>query len=162
MTVAALIDPGPIEFEADVQGEGGGTWVDVPLDLKQTYGKGNLVPINATFNGTVPYQGVLAMMGGACPMLLIRSDVREKLGVQIGDRVQVRIELDTAPRVVNLPDDVAAMVDANPAAAATWEKLAPSHRREYARWIEEAKRPETRQRRAEETVRKLAEGEKLR
>lgn len=95
-------------------------------------------------------------------MLLIRSDVREKLGVQIGDRVQVRIELDTAPRVVNLPDDVAAMVEANPAAAATWEKLAPSHRREYARWIEEAKRPETRQRRAEETVRKLAEGEKLR
>ena len=157
-----LIDPGPIEFEAEVQGEGGGAWVDVPLDLKETYGKGNLVPITATFNGTVPYRGVLAMMGGACPMLLVRSDVREQLGVTVGDRVQVRIELDTSPREVTLPDDVAALVEANPEAAAGWESLSPGNRREYARWIEDAKRPETRQRRVEETVRKLAAGEKLR
>ncbi len=60
--MTGLIDPGPIEFDAEVLGEGGGTWVDVPLNLKQTYGKGNLVPINAIFNGTTPYQGVLAMM----------------------------------------------------------------------------------------------------
>lgn len=160
--MATLIDPGPIEFEAEVQGEGGGTWVDVPVDLKQTYGKGNLVPIVATFNGTVPYQGILAMMGGTHPMLLIRSDVRAQLGVSVGDRVQVRIELDSEPREVSLPDDVAALVEANPEAAAGWEALSPGNRREYARWIEEAKRPETRQRRVEETVRKLAAGEKLR
>lgn len=160
--MSALIDPGPIEFEAEVLGEGGGTWVDVPLDLKQTYGKGNLVPINATFNGTVPYQGILAMMGGAYPMLLIRSDVRDQLGVHVGDRVQVRIELDTSPRTVTLPDDAMTHMDASPAAMATWEKLSPGNQREYARWIEDAKRPETRQRRIEETVRKLAAGEKLR
>src|SRR5688500_5870718 len=122
MSMSALIDPGPIEFEAEVLGEGGGTWVDVPVDLKKTFGKGNLVPINATFNGTVRYQGILAMMGGPAPMLLVRSDVREELGVQVGDRVQVRIELDSAPRVVNLPDDAAALVEANPEAAATWEE----------------------------------------
>jgi len=160
--MSGLIDPGPIEFEAEVLGEGGGTWVDVPLDLKKTYGKGNLVPIVATFNGTVRYQGILAKMGGPAPMLLIRSDVRDELGVQIGDRVQVRIELDSAPRVVTLPDDVGELVEANPAAAAGWESLSPSNRREYARWIEDAKRPETRQRRVAETVRKLAAGEKLR
>jgi hypothetical protein len=160
--MAALIDPGPIEFEAEVQGEGGGTWVDVPVDLKTTYGKGNLVPIVATFNGTVPYQGILAMMGGASPMLLIRSDVRAQLGVTVGDQVQVRIELDTSPRVVELPEEAAAAVQANPEAQATWEGLSPGNRREYVRWIEDAKRPETRQRRIEETVRKLAAGEKLR
>lgn len=160
--MSKLIDPGLIEFEAEMQGEGGGTWVDVPVDLKQTFGKGNLVPINAMFNGRVPYQGILAMMGGPQPMLLVRSDVREALGAQVGDRLQVRIELDTAPRVVNLPDDAAALVEANPDAAATWEKMSPGHRRDYARWIEDAKRPETRQRRVEETVRKLAAGEKLR
>lgn len=157
-----LIDPGPIEFDAEVLGEGGGTWVDVPLDLKQTFGKGNLVPIVATFNGTVPYQGILAMMGGEWPMLLVRSDVREQLGVEIGDRVQVRIELDTSPRTVTLPDDAKTLVEANPAAAANWEALSPGHQRNYARWIDSAKRPETRQRRIEETVRKLAAGEKLR
>src|SRR5215203_5068910 len=110
MTMSGLIDPGPIEFEADVQGEGGGTWVDVPLDLKETYGKGNMVPIVATFNETERYQGQLAMMGGEHPMLLVRSDVRAKLGVAAGDRVRVRIELDTAPRMVHLPEDVAALV----------------------------------------------------
>ncbi len=162
MSMVTLIDPGPIEFEAEVLGEGGGTWVDVPLDLKQTYGKGNLVPIVAMFNGTVPYRGILAMMGGAHPMLLVRSDVRAQLGVQVGDRVNVRIELDTAPRVVELPEDVAAAVNANSEAMAGWEKMSPGHRRDFVRWIEDAKRPETRQRRLEETVRKLAAGEKLR
>ena len=160
--MSGLIDPGPIEFEAELQGEDGGTWVDVPFDLKETYGKGNLVPILATFNGTERYQGQLEMMGGAHPMLLVRSDVRSRLGVKIGDRIQVRLELDTAPRVVALPDDAVAAVGANPAASATWEGLSPGNRREYVRWIEEAKRPETRQRRVEETVRKLAAGEKLR
>ena len=160
--MSALIDPGPLEFEAVVQGEDGGTWVDVPFGLKETYGKGNLVPIIATFNGIERYQGQLAMMGGAHPMLLVRSDVRSKLGVTIGDRIHVRLELDTAPRVVTLPDDAVAAVEANPEASASWEGLSPGNRREFARWIEDAKRPETRQRRIEETVRKLAAGEKLR
>jgi hypothetical protein len=160
--MSGLVDPGPIEFEAEVQGEGGGTWVDVPLDLKQTFGKGNMVPIVATFNGTVPYRGIVSKMGGEFPMLLVRSDVREQLGVKIGDQVMVRLELDTEPRTVTLPEDVATQVEANPDAAATWEKLSPGNQREYARWIEDAKRPETRQRRVDETVRKLAAGEKLR
>lgn len=160
--MSTLIDPGPIEFEAVVQGEGGGAWVDVPVDLKETYGKGNLVPIVATFNDAEQYQGQLAMMGGEWPMLLVRSDVRARLGVAVGDRVRVRIELDSAPRIVSLPGDVAALVDANPTAAATWAGLSPGNRREYARWIEDAKRLETRQRRVAETVRKLAAGEKLR
>lgn len=160
--MTGLIDPGPIEFDAEIQGEGGGAWVDVPFGLKETYGKGNLVPIVATFDDTVRYRGILAMMGGASPMLLLRSDVRGELGVQVGDRVHVRLELDTAPQVVELPGDVAALVDANPAAAATWESLSPSRRKEYVQWIEEAKRPETRQRRVEETVAKLSRGEKLR
>lgn len=157
-----LIDPGPIEFEAELQGEGGGTWVDVPVSLKETFGKGNLVPIIATFNGQEDYQGQLAMMGGEWPMLLVRSDVRAKLGVTVGDRIHVRIVLDTAPRIVRLPDDAESAVTANPDAASAWEKLRPSHRREYVRWIEDAKRLETRQRRITETVAKLARGEKLR
>jgi hypothetical protein len=158
-----LIDPGPIEFDAVIQGDSSGTWVEVPFDLKTTYGKGNLVPIIATFAGRVTYQGSLAKMGGPCALLLIRSDVRAQLGdPQPGESIRVRIDLDAAPRVVTLPDDVAALVEANPAAAATWERLSTTNRREYARWIEDAKRPETRQRRVEETVARLARGEKLR
>lgn len=159
-----LIDPGPIEFDAVVQGDGnGGTWVDVPYDLKETYGKGNLVPIVATFAHKVTYQGSLAKMGGPSAMLLLRSDIRAQLGdPQPGDPMHVRIELDSAPRVVTLPEDVAALVADNPEATAYWETLSVTNRREYARWIEDAKRAETRQRRVEETVARLARGEKLR
>lgn len=159
-----LIDPGPIEFDAVVQGDSnGGTWVDVPFDLKETYGKGNLVPIVATFAHSVSYQGVLAMMGGPQAMLLLRSDIRAQLGEpKPGDPMHVRIDLDSAPRVVALPEDVAALVEDNPEAAAFWETLSAGNRREYARWIEDAKRPETRQRRVEETVARLARGEKRR
>lgn len=161
--MANLIDPGPIEFDAVIQGGDGGTWVDVPFDLKSTWGKGNLVPIIATFAGRVTYQGSLAKMGGPFAALLIRSDVREQLGdPQPGDSIHVRIDLDAAPRVVTLPDDVAALVEAEPMAAATWEQLSTTNRREYARWIDEAKRPETRQRRVEETMARLTRGEKLR
>ena len=104
--MVSLIDPGPIEFDAVIQADGsGGTWVDVPFDLKATYGKGNLVPIIATFAGRVKYQGSLAKMGGDCAMLLIRSDVRAQLGdPQPGESIHVRIDLDAAPRVVTLPD----------------------------------------------------------
>ena len=162
--MTTLIDPGPIEFDAVVQGDGNGaTWVDVPFDLKETYGKGNLVPIVATFAHKVTYQGILAKMGGPHPMLLLRSDIRAQLGEpKPGDPMHVRIELDSAPRVVTLPEDVAALVEDNPEAAAFWEKLSPGNRREYANWIADAKRPETRQRRVEETAARLARGEKLR
>ena len=96
-------------------------------------------------------------------MLLLRNDIRAQLGdPQPGDAIHVRIDLDSAPRIVTLPDDVAALVTSHPDAAAYWETLSPSNRREYARWIEEAKRPETRQRRVQETVARLARGEKLR
>ena len=103
------------------------------------------------------------MMGGPQAMLLLRSDIRAQLGEpKPGDPMHVRIELDSAPRVVTLPEDVAALVEDNPEAAAFWETLSASNRREYARWIEDAKRPETRQRRVEETVARLARGEKRR
>jgi hypothetical protein len=161
--MANFIDPGPIEFDAVIQGDSSGTWVEVPFDLKTTYGKGNLVPIIATFAGRVTYQGSLAKMGGLCALLLIRSDVRAQLGdPQPGESIHVRIDLDAAPRVVTLPDDVAALVAADPMAVATWEQLSTTNRREYARWIEDAKRPEPRQRRVDETMARLTRGEKLR
>jgi hypothetical protein len=156
-----LIDPGPIEFDAVLQGDGQGAWVDVPFDLKATYGKGNLVPIVATYAPGVSYQGSLAKMGGEYAALLVRSDVRKQLGdPQPGDLIHVRLELDSAPRIVTLPEDAAERVAADSEAAAFWETLSPSNRRNYTQWIEEAKKPETRQRRIDETVARLARREK--
>ena len=163
-TVSGLIDPGPIEYEAILErsdASGSACFVPFARDLKQTYGKGNLVPIRATFDGEVDYRGSLANMGGDHAVLLVRSDVLAKLGKRSGDPVRVRVVLDTEPRVIELGEDAHAEITADPAASAAWEKLAYSHRREFHLWIEDAKKPETRQRRIAKTVEMLAEGKKL-
>lgn len=85
---------------------------------------------------------------------------RETAGVRAGDTVSVTLERDTEPRVVTPPADFARALETSEAARATWERLSYTHRREYAEHIEEAKRPETRQRRIEKSIRLLAAGGK--
>lgn len=155
-----LKDPGPIEFEAVIQTEtkvpNASAWVDFPYNLKETFGKGNLVPIKATFDGRVPYQGSLAMMSGDCAMLLLRKDVRAELGKQAGDKVKVEVRLDKQKREIILAPDVKkALIRAG--LLEKFQKLAFSHQREYIHHIEEAKRSETRINRIEKTVTSLLE-----
>ncbi len=60
--------------------------------------------------------------------------------------------MGTGSTPIESPGDLEAVLEARPAAMAAYRRLAPSHRREYLEWIDEAKRPETRQRRIEKTV----------
>jgi uncharacterized protein YdeI (YjbR/CyaY-like superfamily) len=83
--------------------------------------------------------------------------VRLEAGVQAGDTVEVEIELDTAPREVVVPDALAGALAHDVAARAAFEALSYSHRKEYARWIDEAKRDETRERRLAKTLARLRE-----
>jgi uncharacterized protein YdeI (YjbR/CyaY-like superfamily) len=89
-------------------------------------------------------------MGGPRAVLVLRKDVRAQLGKQPGDRVAVCLRLDDAPREVEVAHDLAAALD-RAGARDRFEALAYSHRREFVRWVEEAKRPDTRQRRIEGT-----------
>jgi bacteriocin resistance YdeI/OmpD-like protein/uncharacterized protein DUF1905 len=162
--MAALKKPGPIEFDAEImteEGAGSVAWVEFPFDLKETYGKGNLVPVNALFDGRVAYRGSLATMGGDCGLLMIRTDKRNELGKKPGDRIRVRVELDTEPRTIELSADAQSALDAMPAVAEQWNALSYSHQREYHQWIEEAKRPETRQKRIAKMVEMVGEGLRL-
>jgi hypothetical protein len=156
-------DPGPIEWEAVLHrsdASGAACFVDVPFDLKGTFGRGNLVPVLAVWDGTVTYRGSLARMGGPCAMLLCRKDVVAQLGKGAGDRVHVRITLDATPREVPLPEDLQATMEAHGEALGRWEDLSASCRREYVQWIEEAKRPDTRVKRIGETVARVAQGKR--
>lgn len=96
----------------------------------------------------------LGVMGGR-NLLGLSKAARAELGVEIGEAVHAVIELDTDERTVQLPDDFAAALDAEPAARAAFDALPPSHRREHVRAVLEAKRPETRARRIETAVAKL-------
>jgi uncharacterized protein YdeI (YjbR/CyaY-like superfamily) len=98
-------------------------------------------------------------MGGAFYVPLA-AEHRESAGVTAGQEVDVRIELDSAPRETALPDDLDAALD--DAARTHFHGLAPSHRKEWVRWVEEAKKPETRATRIEKTAAALREGKKTR
>jgi uncharacterized protein YdeI (YjbR/CyaY-like superfamily) len=96
-------------------------------------------------------------MGGSY-WLPLAAEHREAAGVQAEQEVDVSIELDTAPREVPVPDDLATAMDDD--ARAAFDGLAFSHRKEWVRWVEEAKKPETRTARIEKTVEGLRAGRK--
>jgi uncharacterized protein YdeI (YjbR/CyaY-like superfamily) len=78
--------------------------------------------------------------------------VRAGAGVQAGDSVTLELKLDTEPRTVEVPPALAEALDADPEAKATFEGLAFTHRKEFARWIDEAKQEQTRERRVTQAL----------
>ena len=118
-------------------------------------GGAKVFPVKVTVNGT-PVALRLARMGGE-NLIGFRKSVRAELGIELGDTLQVTIERDDAPREVALPGELQQALDAHPEAKAAFERLAPSHRKEHARSVAEAKRPETREKRVAAVLRAVME-----
>jgi len=134
----------------------------VVLDDEQvaTVGEGaKRFPVRATVNGFTWRTTVTRMRGEF--LLGLNREVRDSAGVEAGDTVRVTIELDTEPREVEIPPALTAALSANPDARAAFERLAFTHRKEYARWIGEAKRKETQDRRVARALEMLREGQTL-
>jgi len=110
--------------------------------------------VNVTVNG-FSYPSTVGTMGGR-HLIPFSSDKRAATGIAGGDAITVDLELDAAPRIVEPTPDLAEALAANPAAAAAWERLAPSHRKAHVTAIEGAKAAETRARRVAAAVEKLA------
>jgi hypothetical protein len=107
-------------------------------------------PVVATVNGYT-WRTSVARMGGEF-LVGLNKAVRTGAGVQAGDTVSLELKLDNEPRTVEVPPALAEALDADPEAKATFESLAFTHRKEFARWIEEAKRAETRARRVTQAL----------
>jgi hypothetical protein len=141
-------------FSAVIQNAGGGGgFVEIPFDVKQAFGS-KRPKIRASIEDK-PYRGMLVRMGGPRHMLIILKGIREKIGKTFGDTVTVTVEPDLQPRIVRLPPDLRKELNKNRAAAAAFQKLSYTRRKEYARWIEEARRPETRRERLAKTIAEL-------
>ncbi len=134
------------------------TGLQVPDDVVEALGAGKRPPVVVTVSG-YSYRTTVAPMGGDF-WVPLAAEHREAAGVQADEEVDVRIELDTAPREVAVPDDLAAAFDEP--VRAVFDALAYSHRKEWVRWIEEAKKPETRAARIATTVESLRAGKKVR
>ncbi|MGH9523538.1 MAG: YdeI/OmpD-associated family protein [Terriglobales bacterium] len=133
--------------------------VIVPFDIKEVWGQGR-VPVKGTINGAAFRTTVVKMKGDYffCVNQQMRADAG---GVGPGDRVTVILEPDAVPRTVEVPPDLKKALKANARASATWERYAYTHRKEFAKWIEEAKKPETRARRLAKTIEMLEAGRNL-
>jgi Bacteriocin-protection, YdeI or OmpD-Associated/Domain of unknown function (DUF1905) len=113
-------------------------------------------PVVASVNGYT-WRTTVTRMGGEFLVGLNRA-VRREAAVEAGDTVDVELALDTAPREVDVPEALADALAADPDARMAFDRLAYTHRKEYARWIEEAKRADTRQRRVAQALQMLREG----
>jgi len=129
------------------------------LDDQQvaTVGEGaKRFPVVATVNGYTWRTSVARMRGEF--MVGLNREVREGAGVHAGDTVTLELALDTEPRTVEVPPALAEALDADPEAKTAFEGMAFTHRKEYARWIDEAKKEETRARRVSQAVEMIRTG----
>jgi hypothetical protein len=110
-------------------------------------------PVVATVNGYT-WRTSVVRMGGEF-MVGLNREVREGAGVDAGDEVDLRLKLDTKPREVEVPPALAAALASDPEALAAFDKLSYTHRKEYARWVAEAKQDATRDRRIAKTIEQL-------
>jgi hypothetical protein len=116
-------------------------------------GAGKRPPVVVNVNG-YEYRSTVALMGGKY-LLPFRADRREESGVGGGDAIDVQLTLDTAPRTVELPDDLRCALNSSATAAAAWEKLSFTHKKEHVRSVLDAKKAETRTRRIAAVVASL-------
>jgi bifunctional DNA-binding transcriptional regulator/antitoxin component of YhaV-PrlF toxin-antitoxin module len=132
------------------------TGIRVPPEVVASLGSSKKPAVRVTINGYT-YRSTVATVSGEF-MVGVSAEVREKAGVAAGDEVEVEIELDTAPREVTVPPDFAEALDADPAARRFFDSQSYSNKRRVVLSIEEAKTPETRQRRIAKAVSNLHEG----
>ena len=127
----------------------------VPPEVVDALGAGKRPPVRVTISG-YSYRTTIAPMGGRF-LIGINADHRAAGGISAGDVVDVDLEVDTAPREVVTPDDLAAALDAEPVLRATFDAMSYTHRKEYVRALDDAKTAETRNRRLGKTLEMLRE-----
>ena len=145
------------EFDAVIQ-NGGEKWPEAscvyfPYDVHESFGTKGQVKVNVTFDG-VPYRGSLTNMGSG-HMVILRKDVKAKVGKSHGDTVSVTIQKDTEERIVEVPQELQDAFKTAPEAKAFYETLSYTNRKEYARWVSSAKRAETKERRLQKSIEML-------
>ena len=129
---------------------------EVPPAVVEALGAGKRPPVTVTINGYT-YRNTVAVMGGTY-MIGVAAEHRAPAGIVGGEDVDVDLELDTAPREVTVPPELAAALDAEPAARATFDRLSYSNQSWHALQVTGTNNEETRARRIEKSIAALKEG----
>ena len=146
-----------MRIRATIQGTGKtAAGIQVPDEVVAALGPSRKPAVRVTINGFT-YRSSIASMGGVF-MLGVSNDVRRNAGVAAGEEVDIDLELDTEPREVVVPPDLAAALDADEGARRAFDALSYSNKRRIVIPIDDAKTPETRHRRIDKSVEALREG----
>ena len=133
-----------------------GAYFIVPFNVQQVYGTKAHVKVRGIIDG-YPYRGLIANMGEG-HMMVVKKEIREAIGKTAGDTVKVVMEIDTEPRIVDVPEDLQQALESNPQVKERFDRLSYTHRKEYVEWIEGAKKSETRANRIQKTIEMVANG----
>ena len=140
-----------------IKGDGDTAGFVIPEKIVDAFGQGKRPKVVVTINGGFSYPNTVAVMGGDY-MIGISKERRKLAGVTPGDTIEVTLALDTAPRVMEVPPDLQAALDADKAAKAYFTSLSYSNQRRHIDPINAAKSPETRARRIEKSVSLFRDG----
>ncbi|MEU6626790.1 YdeI/OmpD-associated family protein [Streptomyces parvus] len=142
-----------MKFSTTMFQTGNNTGIEVPEDVVEALGAGKRPPVNVTVNGYA-YRSTIAPMGGQY-LIPFSADKRKATGIGGGDAIEVELTLDTAPRTVEPPEDLAVALAAAPGAPEAFAALAPSRRKAHVASVEGAKTDATRERRIAKVVAEL-------
>lgn len=130
----------------------------VPFDVEEAFGTRARVPVCGTIN-RFPYRSSIMNMGSG-HMMVVNRELRDGAKVKAGDMVEIVMQRDTAPRVVEVPPDFKKALAGSKKAKSLFDKLSYTHQKEYVRWIIGAKREETRKSRIAKSIEMLNRGTK--
>jgi hypothetical protein len=122
---------------------GNNVGIVVPEEVVWAFGRGKRVPVMVTIDGGYQYRNTIASMGGRF-LISFNAETRRATGRGAGDEIEVRLDVDDAPRVIEVPADLAAALATDDASAAAWQALSYSNQRAHAESISSAKTDATR------------------
>ena len=131
-----------MKFKAEIFTGGGNTagfWI--PEEVMKSLGDKKRVPVVVTLNG-YSYKSTIASYDGK-QAIGISIENRENAGVKIGDTLEIDVKVDDQPRIVEVPEIVKTQLEKNSVAKEIFEKLSYTHKKEYVKWIIDAKKEET-------------------
>jgi Bacteriocin-protection, YdeI or OmpD-Associated/Domain of unknown function (DUF1905) len=154
--------PQPIQFNAIIKQYGimNAAFVEFPFSTEELFNKKGQVKITAIIDDKVEYRGSLVKMKSDGHILGLTQEIRKELGKTFGDEISVSLSEDKEERTVEIADDILAVFNENPEAKSLFDKMSYTHRKEYIRWINEAKKRETRESRKYKMIQMILEDKK--
>ena len=135
-------------------------FLEFPFSTEELFNKKGQVKIKAIFDNKIEYRGSLAKMKSDCHVLGLTQEIRKQLGKTFGDEVSVLLMEDKEERTVKISEDIVLLFDENQDAKILFEKMSYTHKKEYIRWIEEAKKSETRENRKLKMIQMILDSKK--